>query len=66
MMEGEGVMRSTPTYPATVLGDFGGGTMFAMVGILLALRHRDRTGLGQVIDANIVCKWGSRLCPDSA
>ena len=47
-------LQTPPKYPATVLGDFGAGTTFAVIGILLALRHRDMTGKGQIIDANIV------------
>jgi alpha-methylacyl-CoA racemase len=43
-----------PTAPATFLGDFAGGSFLAMIGILLALQARERTGRGQVVDAAIV------------
>jgi alpha-methylacyl-CoA racemase len=43
-----------PTPPLNLLGDFGGGTMFLLVGILAALWERERSGRGQVIDAAIV------------
>lgn len=35
--------------PLGALGDIGSG-MFAVIGVLAALRHRDRTGLGQHVD----------------
>lgn len=35
--------------PAGALGDIGTG-LFATIGVLAALRHRDRTGLGQHVD----------------
>ncbi len=38
--------------PAGALGDTGTG-LFAAVGILAALRHRDRTGIGQHIDISM-------------
>lgn len=44
--------RSVP--PLNLVGDFGGGSMFLVVGVLAALWERDRSGLGQVIDAAMV------------
>jgi alpha-methylacyl-CoA racemase len=43
-----------PVPPLNLLGDFGGGTMFLLVGIVAALYERERSGEGQVIDASIV------------
>lgn len=43
-----------PTPPLNLLGDFGGGSMFLVAGMLGALLHSSRTGQGQVIDAAIV------------
>src|SRR5690606_36368917 len=40
--------------PLNLVGDFGGGSMFLTVGILAALFERQRSGLGQVVDAAIV------------
>jgi alpha-methylacyl-CoA racemase len=37
-----------------LIGDFGGGAMYLVVGILAALREAERTGRGQVVDAAIV------------
>ena len=43
-----------PVPPLNLVGDFGGGSMYLVVGILSALLERERSGLGQVIDAAIV------------
>lgn len=43
-----------PTPPLNILGDFAAGSLTATLGILLALLERDRSGLGQVVDAAIV------------
>jgi alpha-methylacyl-CoA racemase len=37
-----------------LLGDFGGGSLYLVVGLLAALREAERTGRGQVVDAAIV------------
>jgi alpha-methylacyl-CoA racemase len=43
-----------PVPPLNLAGDFGGGSMFLIVGILSALWERERSGKGQVIDAAMV------------
>jgi alpha-methylacyl-CoA racemase len=43
-----------PVPPLNLAGDFGGGSMLALVGILSALFERERSGRGQVIDAAMV------------
>ncbi len=43
-----------PVPPLNLVGDFGGGSMFLVTGILAALLERVRTGRGQVVDAAIV------------
>jgi alpha-methylacyl-CoA racemase len=43
-----------PQVPLNLIGDFGGGALYLVVGILAALREADRTGRGQVVDAAIV------------
>lgn len=40
-----------PVPPLNLVGDYGGGGMLALVGILSALFERSRSGRGQVIDA---------------
>ena len=42
-----------PQVPANLLGDFGGGALYLVVGLLAALREADRTGRGQVVDAAV-------------
>jgi alpha-methylacyl-CoA racemase len=39
-----------PVPPLNLLGDYGGGAMFLMTGILAALFERERSGKGQVLD----------------
>jgi alpha-methylacyl-CoA racemase len=43
-----------PVVPLNLVGDFGGGSMFLLTGILAALWERDRSGAGQVVDAAMV------------
>ena len=43
-----------PPPPLNLVGDFGGGSMLLLVGILAALWERSRSGRGQVIDAAMV------------
>lgn len=42
-----------PTVPLNLLGDYAGGSMFLVTGILAALHERQISGLGQVVDAAI-------------
>jgi len=43
-----------PVPPLNLVADFGGGSMFVLLGIVCALYERERSGLGQVIDAAMV------------
>lgn len=43
-----------PYPPANLLGDFGGGGLMLVCGILQALIARDQRGVGQVVEANMV------------
>jgi alpha-methylacyl-CoA racemase len=43
-----------PMPPLNLVADFGGGSMLALLGIVTALYERERSGLGQVIDAAMV------------
>jgi alpha-methylacyl-CoA racemase len=43
-----------PQVPLNLVGDFGGGSMYLVVGILAALWEAERSGRGQVVDAAIV------------
>ncbi|KAK5166480.1 uncharacterized protein LTR77_008023 [Saxophila tyrrhenica] len=43
-----------PYPPGNIVGDFAGGGAMCFLGIVLALLHRERNGLGQVVEANMV------------
>lgn len=42
-----------PSPPLNLVGDYGGGTMFLVMGILAALHESKQSGKGQVVDAAI-------------
>lgn len=43
-----------PVPPLNLVGDYGGGTMFLIAGILAALLEKTRSGNGQVVDAAMI------------
>ncbi len=49
-----GHVDSRPVPPLNLVGDYGGGSMLLLVGILAALWERERSGHGQVVDAAMV------------
>lgn len=49
-----GASDSPPAPPLNLVGDFGGGSLYLVVGILSALWERERSGRGQTVDAAIV------------
>ncbi|MGH3769074.1 MAG: CaiB/BaiF CoA transferase family protein [Pseudonocardiaceae bacterium] len=59
-----------PVPPLNLVGDFGGGSMFLVLGILAALWEREHSGAGQIIDAAMVdgvsvlaqMFWSLRAC----
>ena len=59
-----------PVPPLNLVGDFGGGSMFLVMGVLAALWERERSGAGQVVDAAMVdgvsalaqMFWSLRAC----
>lgn len=42
------------TVPLNLVGDYGGGSMLLVIGVLSALLERERSGVGQVVDAAMV------------
>lgn len=46
--------KSRPHFPSNLVGDFGGGSTYLVIGILAALLEARISGKGQVIDAAIV------------
>ena len=53
-LHGLGQDVSRPHFPTNLLGDFGGGSMYLVVGVLAALLEARGSGRGQVVDAAIV------------
>ena len=49
-----GEAGGAPVPPLNLLGDFGGGALYLVVGVLAALLEARRSGRGQVVDAAIV------------
>ncbi len=54
MLHGLGQDPVRPHFPGNLLGDFGGGSTYLVVGVLAALLSARSTGEGQVVDAAIV------------
>ena len=54
MLHAIGRAGGPPQVPANLLGDFGGGAMYLVVGVLAALLEARGSGQGQVVDASIV------------
>jgi alpha-methylacyl-CoA racemase len=48
-----GRQGSAPVPPLNLVGDYGGGTMFLIMGVLAALHESKTSGKGQVVDAAI-------------
>ncbi len=49
-----GPAGGAPLPPLNLVGDYGGGSMLVLVGVLAALVERARSGRGQVVDAAMV------------
>ncbi|GAA4680756.1 CaiB/BaiF CoA transferase family protein [Gordonia humi] len=54
MLHAIGRSEEKPTPPLNLVGDFGGGSMFLVMGVLAALVERSVSGKGEVIDAAMV------------
>ncbi|MCX6398653.1 MAG: CaiB/BaiF CoA-transferase family protein [Propionibacteriales bacterium] len=53
-LHGLGQTKDRPQFPTNLVGDFGGGSTYLVIGILSALFEAKASGLGQVVDAAIV------------
>jgi alpha-methylacyl-CoA racemase len=49
-----GPAAGQPVPPLNLVGDYGGGALYLALGVLAALWERQRSGLGQVVDAAMV------------
>ena len=54
VLHGLGRAGGPPQFPQNLLGDFGGGSLYLVVGVLAALVEARSSGRGQVVDAAIV------------
>ncbi len=61
VLEAIGPEEGPPVPPLNLIGDMGGGGTFLVIGILAALLERQKSGLGQVIDAAILDGTVSQL-----
>lgn len=48
-----GAKGGAPAMPGVQIADIGGGSLFALVGILAALHERERTGAGRFVDISM-------------
>jgi alpha-methylacyl-CoA racemase len=46
--------KEAPVPPLNLVGDFGGGGMLLVIGVLAGIVHAGSTGVGQVVDASMV------------
>jgi len=53
-LHGMGQSAERPHFPANLVGDFGGGSTYLVIGVLAALLEARTSGQGQVVDAAIV------------
>jgi alpha-methylacyl-CoA racemase len=53
-LHGLGQDPARPHFPTNLLGDFGGGSTYLVIGVLAALLEARTSGRGQVVDAAIV------------
>ena len=60
-LEAIGEAGRPPVAPLNLVGDYGGGSMFLVTGVLAALLERTRSGRGQVVDAAIVDGVGALM-----
>jgi alpha-methylacyl-CoA racemase len=54
VLYGLGRAGGPPQFPQNLLGDFGGGSAYLVIGVLAAVLAARSTGEGQVVDASIV------------
>lgn len=53
-LHGLGQVKEKPQFPGNLVGDFGGGSTYLVIGVLAALLEAQTSGKGQVVDAAIV------------
>lgn len=53
-LAGFGRPGEAPRAPMNLVGDYGGGSLYLVLGVLAALWERERSGRGQVVDAAMI------------
>jgi alpha-methylacyl-CoA racemase len=61
-----GPRAGKPVPPLNLVGDYGGGSLYLVAGILAALHERSRSGQGQVVDAAIIDGVASMMSTSQA
>lgn len=56
-----GERNGIPAIPQNIVGDFAGGSLFGVIGIMAALMAREKTGRGQYVDSSITDGTASLL-----
>jgi alpha-methylacyl-CoA racemase len=54
VLDAIGAAGGAPQPPLNLVGDYGGGALYLAFGVMAALYERQRSGLGQVVDAAMV------------
>src|SRR6185312_11067193 len=72
-LHGSGQDPTTPHFASNLVGDFGGGSTYLVIGLLAACLESRVSGLGQVVDAAVVdgaahlnMMWAAMLAGSSA
>jgi alpha-methylacyl-CoA racemase len=55
--------KATPTPPLNLVGDYGGGALYMVVGVLAAYIEAQKSGKGQVVDTSMVEGAASLMTP---
>ena len=54
--------KEKPVFPLNLVADFAGGGFMCAMGVLLALIERNRSGVGQIVNADMVCRSFHKNC----
>jgi alpha-methylacyl-CoA racemase len=55
--------KATPTPPLNLVGDYGGGALYMVVGVLAAYIEAQKSGKGQIVDTSMVEGAASLMTP---
>ena len=63
-----GDAEGTPVQAAGQIADIGGGALMGVIGVLIALRERERSGEGQLVDCSMfdgALSWLAMVAADA-